>query len=315
VIPKRVVLFGCACAMALMLWPADASAQRRGVPRRSVHSVVFVNAGFARPVVFRPFFYDPFFYDGFFWNGWGFYPGYGMYGPPYGYGYGYGYYGWASARIQVKPNTARVYLDGYYVGVVDQFDGVFQRLDVPPGQHELEVYLEGYRPYRERTLFRPGQGYHFKGVLEPLPAGAPPEPPPQPTVSAPDPYRQPYQQPRPYPPGAYPPPGPGGGYPPPPGGDSGRTVPPPERRGGQPRAETAAGFGTLALRVQPADAIVTIDGERWDSPEGGSRFQLQLSGGRHRIEVQKDGYRPYSTTIDIRPGETQSLNVVLPQGG
>jgi PEGA domain len=311
VIPKRLVVFGCACTLAVLLWPAPAAAQRRVFVPRPVRSVVFVNAGFVRPV-----FYDPFFYDGFFWTGWGFYPSfYGPYGAPYGYGYGRY---WSDARIQVKPKNARVYLDGYYVGVVDQFDGVFQRLDVPPGQHELEVYLEGFRTYRERTLFRPGQTYHFKGVLEPLPPGAAAEPPPQP--AAPDPYRQQYQQPRPYPPapyggaypppapGAYPPPGPGGAYPPP----AGRTMPP---AGREPRADNPGGFGTLAIRVQPGDAVVIIDGERWDSPEGGSRLQLQLSAGRHRIEVQKDGFKPYSNTVDIRSGETQSLNISLSQGG
>ena len=34
---------------------------------------------------------------------------------------------------------------------------------------------------------------------------------------------------------------------------------------------------------------------------------------RHRVEVRKDGFRPYSTTIDIRPGEPQTLNVSLSQ--
>ena len=65
------------------------------------------------------------------------------------------------------------------------------------------------------------------------------------------------------------------------------------------------------LRVQPADAVVTIDGERWDSPEGGSRLIVQLAAGPHRVEVQKDGLRPYSSTVQIRPGETQPLNISL----
>ena len=44
--------------------------------------------------------------------------------PPYG-GYWYGP-SYASIRVQVTPKKAEVYLDGYYVGVVDDFDG-----DVP----------------------------------------------------------------------------------------------------------------------------------------------------------------------------------------
>ena len=58
-----------------------------------------------------------------------------------------------------------------------------------------------------------------------------------------------------------------------------------------------------------------IDGERWDSPEGGSRLQVQLSAGPHRVEVSKDGYKTYSASVTIRPGDTQTLNVSLSTGG
>jgi hypothetical protein len=74
-------------------------------------------------------------------------------------------------------------------------------------------------------------------------------------------------------------------------------------------------FGTLNIRVQPGDAVVIVDGERWDSPEGGSRLVLEVAAGQHRIEVRKDGFKPYTSTIQVRPGETQTLNVSLPPGG
>jgi len=73
-------------------------------------------------------------------------------------------------------------------------------------------------------------------------------------------------------------------------------------------------FGTLAIRVQPADAEVTIDGERWDGSEGGSRLNVQLSDGPHRVEIRKQGFRTYTANIRIRRGQTQSLNVSLTQG-
>ena len=66
--------------------------------------------------------------------------------------------------------------------------------------------------------------------------------------------------------------------------------------------------------MQPGDAVIVIDGERWDSPDGGSRLAVQLSAGPHRIEVRKDGFRPYTSTVQIRPGDTQALNISLPQG-
>jgi hypothetical protein len=300
----RLMTVLCACVAVGALWPADAAAQRRGGYRPPVR--VVVSAGF-----YRPYYYDPFFYSGFydpFYMGW--YPIYAQY--PYPRGRYYGYSGnWASARIEVKPKDAQVYLDGYLVGMVDQFDGIFQRLDLPTGEHEIVVYMRGYRPYRQRTLFRPGESYHFKAMLEPLPAGAPDEPQPQPLPNRPDPYNPNYpNEPRdprdPYMRQPPPPPQPGER-----GGERGRTMPMPERPGDR-RGPESNSFGTLNVRVQPGDAVVVIDGEKWDSPEGGSRLVVQLSAGSHRIEVRKDGFKPYTSTVQIRPGETQALNISLP---
>jgi hypothetical protein len=270
-----VVLAFSACVAAAMWWPADAQAQR---------THVFIAGGYAsRPVYYgyRPFAYDPFLFG---WSQWYPYPPYPP--PPY-------YYGRrgdiAEARLEIKPRSAQVYLDGYYMGTVDDFDGAWQRLEMPSGEHEITVYLQGYQTYRQRTFFRPGQDYHFKAILEPLAEGAAQEPPPRPAAAEPGGEE----------PGAR-------SYPP---GD--RRMPPPDRRPRR-RMSEAAGFGTLSLRVQPADAIVTIDGERWDSPEGGSRLLVQLSAGPHQIEVQKEGLRTYASTVEIRPGETQTLNVSLP---
>jgi hypothetical protein len=38
---------------------------------------------------------------------------------------------------------------------------------------------------------------------------------------------------------------------------------------------------------------------------------LQLSAGPHQIEVRRDGYDPFSRTIEIRAGETETLNIGL----
>jgi len=288
---------------------------------------------------YRPYYYSPYFYSGFYSSfyfgvGWG-YPYYSSFGWGYpyyaGYGYPYGAYGpypypayayapWSSARIEARPRDAQVYVDGNFVGVVDSFDGVFQRLDVPAGEHELTIYMPGYQSYTERTLFRPGQSYHYKTDLQPLPPGAPPEPKPVPraTGNGPD---QNQQQPPGYQPGYDNPPGYGNRQPgndpygaPPPRDPApyGRTQPPPDRSGDRNRVEVSGGFATLNLRVQPGDATVIIDGERWDSPEGGSRLIVQLAAGQHRLEVRKDGFKPYSTTVTIHAGEPQTLNVVLP---
>lgn len=307
-----IVVGGCLALGALL--PQDAAAQGRGGyrPPPRVRTSVVVSAGYYRPY----YYYRPSFYRGFydpFYTGW--YPVYAQY--PYQRGHYSG--NWASARLDIKPRDAQVYLDGYFVGIVDQFDGVFQRLDLPTGEHEVAVYMKGHRSYRQRTLFRPGESYHFKAILEPLPAGAPDEPAPQ--ASAADPYsanrdpRDPYVR-DPYGRDPYPrdPAGqdPNRQPPPPEPGDRGRTMPP--DRPGDRRAPDSNGFGTVTIRVQPGDATIVIDGERWDSPDGGSRLAVQLSSGSHRVKVRKDGFKPYSATIQVRPGETQALNISLPQG-
>jgi hypothetical protein len=280
---KRVALLSAAALAVVALFPAEALAQRVRV---------FAGVGFYRAPIYRPYFYRPLFYDPFWFGQW----------YPYPYPYPY-YYGRradiAEARLEIRPRDAQVYLDGYYMGTVGDFDGTFQRLELPGGDHEITVYLRGYRTYRQRNFFRPGQSYHYKAILEPLAPGAQQEPPPQPPAEparrgAPGQYRR------------YPPQG-GENYPPPP--PEGRRAPEPAPEA--PSSAEVEGFGTLTLRVQPADAVVTIDGERWDSPQGGSRLVVQLPAGAHRVEVSKEGYTPYSTSVDLRAGEERVLNVSL----
>ena len=99
----------------------------------------------------------------------GYYPGYGYgYYDPYGYYSGFGFYGggyydpWyggyptdtqvaysapsdeGSLRLKIKPREAEVYVDGYFVGVVNDFDGMFQRLHLDSGPHRIEVRAPGY---------------------------------------------------------------------------------------------------------------------------------------------------------------------------
>jgi hypothetical protein len=266
--------------------PHEAEAQRRVVRRSPSRSVVV----FARP--YYPLYYSPFYagwYGGWYGPGWygrnGWYP-YGFYDqyyPPYGYGY---YDPSGSARIEIKPREAEVYVDGYLVGTVDDFDGWMQRLHVPYGEHEIQVYLQGYRTIREKVLFRPGATLKLSSVMEPLGAGEAQEPRPTPAEGAA--ARQPGAQRR-YPSGQMPP------------------EPSSRRRERAP----AADFGSVAIRVQPADAEVLIDGERWDAPQGGDRLTVQLGEGEHRIEIRKEGYRTYSTSIKLLRGETVPLNVSL----
>jgi hypothetical protein len=80
-------------------------------------------------------------------------------------------------------------------------------------------------------------------------------------------------------------------------------------------AVDAQGFGSLVIRVQPAGSEVFVDGDRWQGPEGSERLVIQVPAGSHKIEVRKEGAVPFTTTIQLRSGETLPLNVSLPIKG
>ena len=94
-------------------------------------------------------YYDP-------WN-WGWYDPY----PPAGYGYGYD----GSLKIKVKPRHAEVYVDGYFAGAVDDYDGAFQRLRLDAGPHRVEVRLDGYDPLEFDVRILPGRTVTYKGEM------------------------------------------------------------------------------------------------------------------------------------------------------
>ena len=273
-------------AVTFVLAPADVYAQRGRAGIRP-GSVRVVGAGFYRPYYYRPYYYRPYyyrsFYNPYFWDaGWGpygFYPSiwYSQY-PGYRY-----VYDEASLRIQVSPREAQVYVDGYYVGMVDSFDGTFQRLHLSPGEHVIEIFLEGHRTIREPMQFLPREGYQLRRAMEPLAAGDPAAERPRPDPGA-------RQAPPSYP------------------GDSRR----PDEPRGQIRSDEG---GAIVVRVQPGDATLIVDGQKWDTLAGREPLTIQLSEGPHRIEVQREGYRTFSTEIRVRRGETVPLNISLRSGG
>jgi hypothetical protein len=220
-------------------------------------------------------------------------------------------------RLEVTPKQAQVYVDGYYVGTVDDFNGTFQRLVVAQGDRELVLYLQGYKTIRQTLQVTSRQDYRVRYKMERLAAGQtnepPPEPPAQPPQASPgepagtppapmaprSPRRPPYA-PRPARPSEPPPP------------PQPREPPmPPDSRA----SATAEGFGSLVFRVQPAGAEVLIDGDRWQGPEGDDRLVVQVSEGSHRVEIRKDGYTTFSTQVTVRGGETLPLNVSLTRRG
>lgn len=263
--------------VALVAIPATAEAQRRGPGRGPSRSVVVIGAGFGYP---GPFFYDQ-------WGPWGPYGPYGpgRYGPYRPYPLYFDDFS-ASLRFDVEPKDADVYVDGALAGQIDDFDGIFQSLRLRPGTHEIVVFRDGYRSARETVYVEPYQSRKLRFDLQKLGAGEAQEPRPQaPAIQEPE------------------------GRIPAPRMPPGRRVP--ERPEPETRREAPAQFGTLSLRVAPADAEVFVDGERWTGATTGDRLSIRLSAGRHRVEVRKQGLATYSEEVLIRAEATLSLNVSL----
>lgn len=208
----------------------------------------------------------------------------------------------SSLRINVQPKDASVYVDGYFAGRVRDFDGAFQRLHVIPGEHEIVVYLEGYRSLRQKLYLGPNGTRTIKGSLERLAVGEPSEPQPAPSAEPmpPAPHSQPPQR------------GPvrRRGLPPPPHDQQ-----PPDVPHDRTAPPSSSRFATLSIRVQPSGATVFIDGERWSGPQDDERLIVQVAEGRHRIEVEKDEYARYSTDIDVERGRTVPMNISLTREG
>lgn len=110
----------------------------------------------------RPYHVQPF-YGGYYAPYYGSY----LYGPYFTpYGYHRDPYETSGVRLKVKPNDARVLVDGYYAGTVDDFDGTFQQLDLQPGRHEIALKREGYRTYRFRFYAVPGRTVKVSHEME-----------------------------------------------------------------------------------------------------------------------------------------------------
>jgi hypothetical protein len=239
------------------------------------------------------YFYDPF-YGPYPW--WPRSAYWGGYWPVYDYR--------AEVRIEATPRDAAVYVDGFYAGVVDDFDGVFQRLPLTPGGHRIELYMDGFRTVRKNLYLQPGTTTKMHETLVPLAAGETSQKP-ELAPAVPRPPDGTYSEPRGRGPRDLPPP-----------------PEPPVRRGGRDRDRDergvrrggdAEGFGTLVLHVQPRDAEVSVDGQRWVT-SGDGEFEIQLPAGRHRVEVELQGFQRFSSDVDVRDDGPTPLNISLSRG-
>lgn len=103
-----------------------------------------------------------YFWDPYWYGGWGY--------APYAFGQGYAgnYYDVGAVRLLIKPRDAQVFVDGFYVGVVDEFDGRFQKLKLDEGPHRIEVKKDGFETLRFDVRVTFDQTIKLRGELQPV---------------------------------------------------------------------------------------------------------------------------------------------------
>ncbi len=228
-------------------------------------------------------------YPGWGWGG--YYPAYWGYWWPYGYGYsawgsGYGTAPWGAGavysyaqpdggaiRVLVDPSEARVYVDGYYAGVVDDFDGLFQRLRLAPGRHEISLKLAGYKTHRVRVYVGSGSTLKIDHEMEEGEGETYQD-------LAPDAARREAR-----------------------GATSYERVRPEEA------SPFTQGTGELRLLVDPRDASVYVDGEFRGT--GREASTLALAPGPHRVEVVRPGYRTAEHEVEVTRDGSAELSIEL----
>jgi hypothetical protein len=107
-----------------------------------------------------------FYYDPYRWNpGGSYYPygGAGYYPRVGGFGFDVG-----ELRLQVFPRNAQVFVDGYYAGTVDDYDGVFQALKLESGAYQIRISAPGFEDLMFDVRINPGQKINYRGDLRRL---------------------------------------------------------------------------------------------------------------------------------------------------
>jgi PEGA domain len=215
------------------------------------------------------YYYHPFF--GFYYG-----PYYGPFYPYPGPFVRHTRYSVSAIRVRVRPDTTQVYVNGYYAGIVDDFNGAFQRLYVPAGEHHLEFRLDGYVNIQQHVYVGPGDTLEITHTMRPLRLG-------ETTTAVPRPRALPPEW----------------------------TGPEPGGQSGGEEDQPASPYGILALLPDPIDAQIYVDGEAWDAVDDQKELVLHLPSGWHAIEVRKAGYRTFSTRVELTEGQTTRLNVKL----
>lgn len=129
----------------------------------------------SRTLIYPYYFHD---FDFLYQFPYGVYP-YSRYPyPPYGYaapvpgcvsaeGEVEGIEGTGAVRIEIPQKEAAVYIDGFYVGAVEDFNGATEQLTLSPGPHHLELRAAGYQTLTFDVQVQTGRTITYRTPMQP----------------------------------------------------------------------------------------------------------------------------------------------------
>lgn len=272
-------------------------------------------------------YYDPYFYPygywgrfGWWWGGWwwgdSYYPHY-----PYDrYGRRYGRYEGrdvlGALDLDVAPGKTEVYLDGRYVGIVDQYDGFPQYLWLDKGTYDVVFFREGYKTLARQISVYPGTVISVDDRMEPGESVRPEDLVSKSTerrdrrIREDETRREEYERRQ------------RGGY----GEDDDwrdrrrRRDHVDERDRDEDREEATeegrSESGWLRLDIEPEDASVYLDGRFVGTGRelAGLRRGLAVEPGDHHISVVRPGRQPEERDFEVEAGEETELEIELEAG-
>jgi hypothetical protein len=137
---------------------------RGGYGPRTIIVPRYIRPSIVTIAPYRPYVYRPRFGIGVYYGDGGSYPyGYtprGYYDPLPGRVYG-------GLRITDAPREAQVFADGYYLGIVDDFDGMFQHANLEAGTHRIEIQAPGFESVAFDVMVQPGRTITFRAEMYP----------------------------------------------------------------------------------------------------------------------------------------------------
>ena len=217
--------------------------------------------------------------------------------------------------LDVAPGKTEVYLDGRYIGIVDQYDGFPQYLWLDKGTYDVVFFREGYKTIARQISVYPGTVIDIDDRMEPGDSVRPEDLASKSTerrdrrIREDETRREEYERRQ------------RGDY----GDDEEwrergrRHDRVDERDRDEYRNETQEGrseSGWLRLDVEPDDASVYLDGRFVGTGRelAGLRRGLAVEPGDHHISVVRPGRKPEERDFEVEAGEETELEIELETG-